>query len=279
MGEASEQASPQEDTGVFSIVQGVHNDLTRRFGAYKSPSWEPTTQSVRILPSAQFDDEGGLLIGKDSPKESVARRVAELVGYADFKGRSLFVRNDSDRGPQPLAQSIAHEELHLWFLRNVIEGIVSKRFSYPVNEAFIESLSLEGLGLFGSKSAKDEPELDMQVNNYLLIKVIMDKMGDSGWQSLVEACDGRDQIPIRDRFDTQFGKVPPVNLQRINEAYPTLHGKDFWGRTKDLAFILNTVSENPDYQDEHPEIHTLINLVLGWSKTRDTFEEYLKEVP
>ena len=276
MGEASEQSSPQENSEIFGAAQHVHKQLVNRYGSHKPDVWVPTPDTVRILPSEQFDDEVGKLVGREVPAEFVARQVAGLVGFADFAGRTMFVRNDSDQGPKSVAQAIGHEELHLWFLRTAIDDGIPHDYSYRVNEAFIESLSLDALGLFDPPEVKDEPDLDTRANNYLPLKVILDAVGNEGWGSLVEACDGKDQNPIRERFERQFGQLPPTEaLKRTNELYPTLHGKDFWGRVKDLAATLYAVGLDPEYQYRFPQIHSLIGMMLDWSKTRGALERYL----
>ncbi|MBI2442716.1 MAG: hypothetical protein HYV40_02265 [Candidatus Levybacteria bacterium] len=271
----SEQSSPQEGNEIFGVAQQVHKQLVSKYGLHKPDFWVPTPDTVSILQPEQFDTEVGKLIAGEVPEEFVARQVAGLIGYADFKHRKLYVRNDKERESKSIALSLGHEELHLWFLRTAVDDGIPYDLSYRVNEAFIESLSLNALDLFDTSETKDDPDLDSRVNNYLPLKVIFDAAND-GWASVVEACDGKDQNAIRERFKKQFGEHPPTGaLRQINERYPTLHGTDFWGRVKDLGATLYTVGLDHEYQYRFPQIHSLIGMMLDWSKTRAALEKYL----
>ena len=253
----------------FAIVTEVHNQLIKRFGHYNVSNWKPTTDNIRILGDKMFEQEVGKYLAKEiADPEEVRSHVRMMDGYAHFGTKQLYVRASQGIG-QANRQILAHEMLHLWFMRSQTDE--GNTYSHGVNETLVDTLALEGLGLFEMPKNEREPEIDGAINNSIIIKEVVDKLGEKGWESVFRVCQTGDQTRIAVLMETHFGSRPEGDLSKINDMLPVLFGKSFWGRFKELALMIYYVRQDPLFQARTPAVTSQIDLVTKWAGIRDRF--------
>jgi len=245
------------------VAQNVHERLLTRFGSYRTSSWQPSPENVAVLQDEEFENKWVELMGRVLT-ESVAREgIRDALGFAHFDTKSLYVRASESDGVD-LEESLAHEMLHLWFLRDGL--IKDERYSHEVNETFIEALAVEGLDLYQTPKEQRSQHLDTAINNTIIVKAVADKMGEEGWKDIFDICQTGDEWKIRKRTKTKFGAQPPTKeLRRLNEKIPVIYGKKFWDRFKEVALAMFKIRRNPNFQRENPSVTFTLTLVPEWA--------------
>ncbi len=258
----------------LTSAREVHQRLMDRFGEYKEADWEPAEENIIVLNNDKFED---FLISQmtesDVSEESKMRMAKNTIGYANFKDEKLYMRefNSID---QEQRLTLAHEMLHLWFLRNSLDE--ANEFSYGVNETLVDTLALEALGYFNLPKESRTTSVDGSINNAALIKGVLEELGEEGWKKLFSACQTGEESDIRTLMEKQFGSQPPGELSDINQALPKIYKEGFWGRFKELALMIYFVRQDPAFQSSNPDaVGYQQYLIIGWS---DLDKKYLEEL-
>jgi len=248
----------------FEEIKKVHDKLIDRYGQYKTSSWEPSRENVHILSDEEFDEEVSKYIGEAD--------VTEVVGYALFEKGKLFARASQKSG-QEMEETVAHEMLHLWFMKSLLdEGDVR---SYGVNETFVDTLALEGMGMYEIPQNMREQTIDGAINNSIIIKEVIEKLGENGWRYLFEACQSGNQENISALMSTIFGDAPLGEFSEINQALPIVFGDDFWNRLKEFALMAYLVRIDPSFQSKNPAVTYQMDLIANWSGISDSYRDDL----
>lgn len=249
----------------FEVAVGVHQQLMERFGQWKKSVWEPTEENVLILDDKSFKREVGALLSREiEDPELVSRRVKPMIGFADFPSLKLYVKEGLGKD-QAFRQTLAHEMLHLWFGRNRFKDDKDYQASFGANETFVETLSLEAMGFYNLPPNKLEEPIDNAVANYSIIREVVEKIGKNGWRYLFDTCQTGNQRQIAQEMERRFGRKPPGRFADLNEELPVVFGKDFWGRLKELALMLDLFRQDPSFEEKNPVINYQILLIMGWS--------------
>ncbi|OGH37270.1 MAG: hypothetical protein A2905_05695 [Candidatus Levybacteria bacterium RIFCSPLOWO2_01_FULL_36_10] len=198
--------------------------------------------------------------------------VNDLVGYASFGTRSLYVRSTEGRG-QAFKQTIAHEILHLWFMRQMLDE--GDPASDGVNETFVDTLALEGLRYFHLPRKAREPEIDGAINNSAIIKGVIERLGERGWEGLFRACQSGEQRQIASLMERTFGSQPKRALRQTNDSLQVVFGKNFWGRFKELALMTYLQRSDPTFQAKHRAVDHQMQLIIEWAQIDP---KYLREL-
>lgn len=197
-------------------IQKIYEKLIKRFGDYNTSDWKPSAENIHILNDEDFNKKVTEIIGEEFTKVT--------VGFPLFENEDLFVRASEGTG-QSFEQTIAHEMLHLWFHRSTLDE--GNAASYGVNETLVDTLALEATGMYSVPRESREPAIDGAINNSIVIKEIIQKLGEEGWENIFEACQTGDQTNIAALMEKTFGKYPPEELQEINKALPVVFGTSF----------------------------------------------------
>lgn len=263
----------EENRTSFAVVTEVHNQLLRRFGRYNTSNWQPTENNVRILDDEAFDQEVGKYIEQEiGDGEAAKEHVRMITGYAHFGTQQLYAMASQGVG-QLTRQILAHEMLHLWFMRSHTDE--GNAYSYGVNETLVDTLALEGLNLFKIPKHERESEIDGMINNSIVIKEVIDKVGEKGWEAIFRVCQTGDQTKIAALTEKSFGLPPPEELSEINEALPVLFGKSFWSRLKEFALMIYFVRQDPNFSINNPAVFYQTSLIAEWAGIGS---RYLQEI-
>lgn len=263
-----EEGTPKPSEELIT-AQSVHELLLRRFGAYRTSDWQPSQDNVVIMSDQEFEDFQFSKIKKDDfiSEEQRKAYVRDILTYADFDSKKLYMRSSQAQGDD-FRQTVAHEMLHLWFLRDVL--IANEPDSYGVNETFIETLALEALGLYGIPKEGRSEHVDNAINNTIIVKSVFDRMGDVGWKEIFNICQNGDEWNIRKSTKEKFGAQPPTKeLRKINVIIPEKYGKKFWDRLKEVALISYYQRQDPNFLNENKQLSINLELIVDWSQVRD----------
>lgn len=269
-----EEGENQKVSKELAAAQGVHERLIKRFGDYKKSDWQPTQDNVVVLANRDFEDTWiNLMVSDEMGKEEKQKYARDIMGFAHFKSKKLYVRS-TERDNSEIEQTMAHEMLHLWFLRNeLIDGELA---SHDVNETFIDTLALEGLGLFDIPKEERTDYIDGAINNAIMIKAIVSRMGEEGWKSVFEVCQDGDEWNIRRKTREVFGAHPPTQeLRKLNEQVPGPYGKKFWDRFKEAALAVYQIRRDPNFQSENPGVNYTLYLTSEWAGVAGEVEKEL----
>jgi len=250
--------SNPETTGL-DIVKEVDKKISERFGCYKEDHWKPSEGNVFILSDEEYDKKVA---------EYTGEAEAEIgIGYSHTNSDGtgfLFVRKSQGNG-LAFKQTVAHEELHLWFKnRHYFNGDKSA-FSFLSNETFVDILSIEGLGIFDLPLEQLEPSLKNRVEEYLILQNdVFNKIGEDSWKYLFKACDSGDLQKISYYVNKKFGRVPS-QLKTLDQKLEN-NGENFWGRCQEIACAIQYFSRNMSLIKENKDyFNSLVNLIRGWS--------------
>jgi len=268
----------EEDNRIYSseliTAQGIHERLLRRFGDYRNSDWQPSQDNVVVLNNEDFESKWMELgVTDDIDKEESQKYARDVIGFAHFESKKLYVRS-TKRDNSEIEQTIAHEMLHLWFLRS--ELVPNERFSYDVNETFIDTLALEGLGAFEIPKKERTVYMDNAINNTIMIKTIIDKMGEEGWRDVFEVCQNGDEWNVRKLTKAVYGAQPPTKeLHKLNEQVPGLYGNFFWDRFKEVALAVYQIRRDANFQNENPGVNFMLYLTSEWAGITTEVEKEL----
>ncbi|PID70881.1 hypothetical protein CSB37_00090 [bacterium DOLZORAL124_38_8] len=196
--------------------------------------WSPNEENVLVLSDTDFDRVFSKL-------ESGVSGVG-FIGYAHLPSRKVLVRLSASNNDKYLfLQTFMHEALHVWCQRNKIED---DKYSYYVNEAFIEYLSLRALGAMDMSLEELPQELADGVSNLRYIHETLENMGRGACEWLFDVCQGGNQDFLREKMNAFYGDGPLENKKMGKMFY----GTDFYSRFKEYAALIYLVGVQPNLQ-------------------------------
>jgi hypothetical protein len=246
------------------LAVNIHKKMLNRFGYHRDSDWEPTEYNIVVMDDDEFEDY--IFSSPTDPELTIKQRVKfsrQTLAQANFDEGKLYIRR-SIVNPQEKSLVLAHEMFHLWFKRDCLNP--NDQYSYSVNETLVETLALEALGYFDLPKEDREPMVDNSINNSILIKGILDELGNKGWRELFKACQTGREKGIQTLLEDEFGKQPPAKLRRMNDKSAKIYDQSFWGRLKELALMIYLIRQDPNFQYQHRnEVIQLGRLIILWS--------------
>jgi len=139
-------------------------------------------------------------------------------------------------------------------------------YSYAVNETFIDTLALEGLGYFDLSKDERVEAIDNAINNAILVKGVIDELGENGWKKLFEVCQTGNEEEIRGLMIEKFGNQPQGEMKDINDVLPKMYDETLWGRFKELAIMIYFIRQDPSFQINNSNaVGYQQRLIIEWS--------------